>query len=116
MTTWWAYVDFTDPKLFVLWDPPPGGGVYLILARQPDAGPQDQYRPVYVGATDDFAAYVTVAHGRFKCWAAEAAGTGHLYVVVHRMEDEFLRGRIEREHIREIVLAQFNPPCNSRRL
>jgi hypothetical protein len=115
MTTWWGDVDFTDPKLFALWDPPPGGGIYLILARQPEAGPHDQYRPVYVGETHDFSGYVTAAHGRFECWAEEAAGTGHLYVVVHRTEDEFLRGVLLREHIKEILLMRLNPPCNGRR-
>jgi hypothetical protein len=116
MTTWWGGIDFTDPKLFALWDPPPGGGVYLLLARRPDAGPQDPYRPIYVGQTHDFATYVTVAHGRFECWAEEAAGTGHLYVVVHRTEDEFLRGDMRRERIKESLHVRFNPPCNGRLL
>jgi hypothetical protein len=112
MTTWWGNVDFTDPKLFALWDPPAGGGVYLILARQPDAEPHDQYRPVYVGETDHFAARVTEAHSWFECWAEKAAGTGHLYVAVHSMGDESLRGILEREHVKEILVARLNPPCN----
>jgi hypothetical protein len=115
MTTWRGNVDFTDPELFALWDPPPSGGIYLILARQPDAEPQDQYRPVYVGETRDFSRYVTEAHGHFECWAEEAAGTGHLYVVVHRTEDEFLRGDMQRERIRANLISWLNPPCNSRR-
>jgi hypothetical protein len=115
MTTWWGNVDFTDPKLFALWDPPVGGGVYLILARRPDAVPQDPYRPVYVGETHDLAGDLTEAHSRFECWAEEAAGTGHLYVAVHRLGGEFLRGVLLREHIKEILLMRLNPPCNGRR-
>jgi hypothetical protein len=115
MTTWWGDVDFTDPTLFALWDPPPGGGVYLLLARCPDADTQSQYRPVYVGETHDFAADVTEAHGRFACWAEVAGGTGHLYVVVHRTGGEFLRGALMREHVKEILLARLKPPCNGRR-
>jgi hypothetical protein len=115
MTTHWGGVEFTDPTLFALWDPPPNGGVYLILARPPDADARGQYRPVYVGETHDFAADVTEAHGRFECWAEEAAGSGRLYVVVHRTEGEFLRGVLRREHIKEILLVRLNPPCNSRR-
>jgi hypothetical protein len=112
MTMMWADVDFTDPKLVALWDPPPGGGVYLILARQPDAGPQGRYRAVYVGETRDFARQVTEAHKRFACWAREAGGTGHLYVAVHGTWEREERGPPRRALMREALVARLDPPCN----
>jgi len=112
MTTWWANAPFTDPKLFALWDPPPDGGVYLILARQPDEGQQVQYRPVYVGETQDFAGDVTEAHRRFGCWAQEAMGTGHLYVVVCPKEGRRPLDELHRMTIEAQLVELLDPPCN----
>jgi hypothetical protein len=112
MTTVWADVEFTDPTLWALWDPLPGGGIFLILARWPDADARNPYVPLYVGETRDFATRLTAAHPRFDWWVREAGGIGHLYVAVHRTRGWEVREAPWRANLREHLIAHLDPLCN----
>lgn len=98
-------IDLTTPELALLWTPPSGGGIYLMLRR---AG--RNYQALYVGETRSFAARgIGPGHHAWDRCAEHAGGELDVHVTTFAMP----RASAAMRRALECALIEFfDPPCN----
>lgn len=98
-------IDLTDPEFALLWDPPAGGGIYMMLRRA-----KRSYEVLYVGETHNFAGRgIGPGHHAWDRCVEHAGGEIRIHVTTFTMP----RASAEVRRAVECALIEFfDPPCN----
>lgn len=98
-------IDLAEPELALLWDPPGGGGIYVLLRQV-----RDKYEVLYVGETHSFVERgIGPDHHAWDRCVEHARSPLGIHVATHTMHRS---SAAERRALECALIGYFDPPCN----